>query len=189
MTEEQFGVCCERIRQGDKDGLKEIYEAYISYIYAVILRVLGNRENAEDVTADFFIRLWELADRYRQGRGHRAWMSTIARNMAIDFLRAHKREQLTEEIPDVAAGDAEVVSTSGRSHGQPGSDVENAVVGDMAISQALEQLSDAERQVVHMKIMGDMTFQEISNVLGIPMGTVTWRYQNALKKLRRCGYE
>lgn len=189
MTDEQFAACCERIRQGDKEGLREIYEAYISYVYGVVLRVLQNKENAEDVTADFFIKLWELADRYRQGNGHKAWMTTIARNMAIDYLRAHRREQLSEEIPDVMPGDDEVVSTSGISHGQPESEVESEVVSNMALEQALSQLSDAERQVIHMKIMGDMTFQEISNILGVPMGTVTWRYQNALKKLRRCGYE
>ena len=42
---------------------------------------------------------------------------------------------------------------------------------------------------INMKILGEMTFKEIAEVLNIPMGTVTWRYQNAIKKLRRCGYE
>lgn len=59
----------------------------------------------------------------------------------------------------------------------------------MSIRQALETLKPSERQVVSLKVLGELTFKEIADVMGIPMGTVTWKYQNAIKKLRRCGYE
>ena len=55
----------QRIRQGDKEGLREVYEAYIGYIYTIILDVLKNKENAEDVSADFFIKLWDIAGTYK----------------------------------------------------------------------------------------------------------------------------
>lgn len=173
MTEEQFNESINRILQGDQDGLKDIYEAYLSYIYAAIYSVLQNRENTEDLTSEFFIKLWKIADKYKPGTGHKTWMSTIARNMAIDFLRKYKRETLTDEFFE----------------GSTDESIENEVLGDMNVERALSMLNENERQIVTMRIVGDMTFQEISNVLGIPMGTVTWRYQNALKKLRRCGYE
>ena len=50
--------------------------------------------------SEFFIRLWNLADTYRSGKGHRAWLAAIARNMAIDLLRKKKREVLTEDFAD-----------------------------------------------------------------------------------------
>ena len=50
-------------------------------------------------------------------------------------------------------------------------------------------LNDNEREVIQLKIVADMTFKEIAQLLNTPMGTITWRYQNAIKKLRRCGYE
>ena len=59
----------------------------------------------------------------------------------------------------------------------------------MTVTEALATLSEKERTVVSMKILSDMTFNEISEALQIPMGTVTWRYQEAIKKLRRLGYE
>ncbi len=67
--------------------------------------------------------------------------------------------------------------------------VEKEVIADMSLRQALDSLKPGEREVVHLKIMGEMTFQEIADILKIPLGTVTWRYQNAIRKLRRCGYE
>ena len=57
----------ERMKMGDKNALHEIYEAYIGYIYSIVLQVVGNREDAEDVTSEFFIKLWRLADTYQSG--------------------------------------------------------------------------------------------------------------------------
>lgn len=177
MEEKQFSACMERMKSGDKNALHEVYEAYIGYIYTIVLQTVSNREDAEDVTSEFFMKLWRLADTYREGNGHRAWMAAIARNMAVDLLRKTKREVLTEDFADDAAENASAVS------------VEQEVIADMSLRQALDTLKPREREVVHLKIMGEMTFQEIADALEIPLGTVTWRYQNAIQKLRRCGYE
>ncbi len=177
MEEKQFSACMERMKSGDKGALHEVYEAYIGYIYAIVLQTVSNREDAEDVTSEFFMKLWRLAGTYREGNGHRAWMAVIARNMAVDLLRKTKREVLTEDFADDAMENASDVS------------VEQEVIADMSLRQALDTLKPKEREIVHLKIMGEMTFQEISDILNVPLGTVTWRYQNAIQKLRRCGYE
>lgn len=174
MTQSEFEASIAKIRQGDKNGLKEIYVAYVGYIYTIVFGVVGSKENAEDVTSEFFIRIWTVADTYQANGAHKAWLATIARNMALDFIRKNKREILTEEFAE-----------------EPGTDdtPEMEVVVEMSVQEALATLNDAERQIVDMKVLGEMSFREISESLAIPMGTVTWRYQNAIKKLRRCGYE
>ena len=91
MEETQFSACMERIKSGDKEALHDIYQAYIGYIYSVVLGVVQNKEDAEDVTSEFFIKLWRLADTYKGGNGHKAWLATIARNMAIDLIRKNKK--------------------------------------------------------------------------------------------------
>lgn len=182
MTDVQFEAAMIKIRQGDKDGLREIYEAYIGLIYAIVKDVLRSKENAEDVTSEFFIKLWDKADTYQSGRGHKTWLTTIARNMAIDYLQKYRREEVSELIDEIETDSRFGQETE---HGNP---VEQEVIADVMIEEALSGLKEKERQIMNMKIMGDMTFQEISVVLQIPLGTVTWRYQNAVKKLRRCGY-
>lgn len=174
MTQNEFEASVIKIQSGDKEGLREIYEAYIGYIYTIVLGVVGNRENAEDVTSEFFIKLWTVLDTYQSNGAHRAWLATIARNMALDFMRKNRREIPTEEFEEDVSTDETP---------------EQEVINNLSVQDALSQLSDAERQVVDMKVLGEMSFREISESLGIPMGTVTWRYQNAIKKLRRCGYE
>ncbi len=178
MEETQFISAVEKMKMGDKEGLREIYQAYIGYIYSIVYQVIQNKENAEDVTSEFFLRIWEKAGQYKTGSmGHRGYLATIARNMSIDFLRKHGREQLVEtqeEDAVVAAGES--IS------------VEQEVIEELSMKEALENLETKEREIVHLKIMGELTFQEIAGILAMPMGTVTWKYQNALKKLRRCGY-
>jgi RNA polymerase sigma-70 factor (ECF subfamily) len=177
------------IKNGDKNGLKDIYEAYLAYIFRIIYEILKNRENAEDVTADFFIKLWEKADSYRPGSGHRAFLTVMARNMAIDFLRKHRREELTAMLQDLGAEPDEDYYKAPPGQLPLDNPTETEVIEDITLKAALDTLGEAERQVVSMKVLGDLTFKEIAEILQCPMGTITWRYQNAIKKLRRCGYE
>lgn len=177
MQENQFHMCMKKIKTGDKSALHEIYEEYVGYIYSIVYQVVLNKEDAEDVTSEFFIKLWKLADTYESRNGHKAWIATIARNMAIDLLRKNKREVLTEDFADSIAGNASP------------DNVESEVISDMSLKEALNTLKPGEQEIVNLKIMGELTFQEIADILKQPLGTVTWRYQNAIKKLRRYGYE
>ncbi len=170
MNEILFQKNMSRIRQDDREGLRQIYEDYCPVIYSVIWEVLRSREDAEDVTSDFFIRLWDIADTYRPGKGHRAWMITIAHNMAIDYLRRRKREIPTEDAPyGVFPGQA--------------SD-EDALCHKVSLEQAMMTLKPEERQIVNLKIMGELTFREIAAVIKKPQGTVAWCYRRAIQKLR-----
>jgi len=173
VEEKQFESCMKRMADKDKTALREVYESYISYIYHIVYNVVGNKENAEDITSEFFIKLWNKAGEYKGGNGHKGYLATIARNMAIDFMRKYKREDITEELPE------ENVTES----------VEVEVIEKISVEEALSRLKETEREIVHLKVIGEMTFQEIANILNQPLGTVTWRYREAINKLRRCGYE
>lgn len=189
MTEHQFEDAVARMVAGDKAGLKEIYENYAGYIYRIIYEVLQSKENTEDVTSDFFIRLWDKAEQFKSGNGHRGYLATMARNMAIDFLRKHKKEELTAMLQDIDCGPEEEDKQRKTYQNASNTDVEQEVIENLSLQEALATLKPAERQIVSLKVLGDMTFKEITETMGIPMGTVTWKYQNAIKKLRRCGYE
>lgn len=174
MNDQHFEQSIHRICKNDKEGLREIYEDYCPMIYSVVLDILKNREDAEDITSDFFIRLWDIAGSYKKGNGHRAWLITIARNMAIDHLRKRMREQPTAEIPDYL-------------HQAPSP--EDSVIKSVSLEHALKTLKDEERQIIDLKIMGELTFKEIALLLKKPQGTVAWLYRNAVGKLKRCSYE
>jgi RNA polymerase sigma factor (sigma-70 family) len=90
--------------------------------------------------------------------------------MAVDRIRKIDREALVDEIPET---------------GQSGS-MEEQVVNSVSLKVAMESLKPDEREIVDMKVAGGFTFREISEIVGKPMGTVTWLYNSAIKRLRRC---
>lgn len=170
LEDRAFENCIRQIQRGDKEGLRLIYQAYVGLIYSVVHDMVGQREDAQDITSEFFIRLWNRADTYRFGGRHKAWIITIARNMAVDFLRKHRRELPVEELPEDEPG---------------GEDFTGAVVGNISLREAMEQLKPGEREVLDLKILGEFTFQEISKVLKKPVGTVAWLYRQGIQKLQR----
>lgn len=170
MNEQEFECCIRQIQAGEKEGLRQIYEAYVALIYSAVYAMVGQKEDAQDITSDFFIRLWERADTYRFGGKHKGWLLTIARNMALDFLRKRKRELLVEEFP-----------------GQEGAsgDIAEEVVGKQSFREAVQGLNPQEQEVLNLKILGQMTFQEIGQILKKPQGTVAWLYRQGIGKLRK----
>ena len=171
MINEEFEKCMQRMQGRDREGLRAVYEEYNGYIYALLLSYVGKKEDAEDLTVDFFLRLWDKAGSYRAGSGHKAWISRMAKNLAIDFLRKNQREIPVEEPVQ------EPVQTV--------SSAEDTALEGLSFADMIGRLSEQEKRIVTMKIRGEMTFQEISSLLEMPVGTVTWRYQEAMKKLRR----
>lgn len=193
MTDHMFDACMERINRGDKDALHEIYEEYLPYIFSIVLQIVQIRETAEDITSEFFIKLWTTSEKYHPGGGHKGYIATMARNMAIDYMRKNKREILVDnlESPESDGEDDKmpVSATAVNELSKAGQTPEEEVILSISMEEALNMLSPPEREVINLKIMGELTFQEIATILNRPMGTVTWQYRNAINKLRRCGYE
>ena len=177
MTDKDFDLQISRITSGDRQGLKEVYTEYGKLIYSVALGILRSKENAEDITSEFFIRLWtSAAAQYRSGSGHKSWLAAVARNMSLDYLRKSSHEQLISEDEDGALRDTPDSSPP----------PDTVITEKLTLAKALETLDETERSVINLKFEADLTFKEIAGVLNKPLGTVTWKYRNAVEKLRRC---
>lgn len=177
MTEEEFSVAIDLLVSGNKEGLSLIYEKYLRFIYAIIYNVLESKEEAEDVTSEFFIKLIRIAPKYNYGVGHKAWIATVAKNMALDYLRKNSKKANydVDTMKEVASKE----------------NLEDEVILSNDMKNAMKVLKPAEKEVLDLKLIGGFTFKEISQTLKKPMGTVTWIYNQAITKLRRClgGYE
>ena len=167
MTDMEFTSAINLLLNGDKNGLKAIYEAYMKLIYAVVYNTVQNKEEAEDVTSEFFIKLVRVAGSFKKGSPHKTWLVTIAKNMAIDAIRKNKKTVSEYEEPH----------TSG---------IEDEAVLSQDIKQAIQTLKPEEKEIVDMKLLGQLKFKDIAKITGKPIGTVTWLYNEGIKKLRRC---
>jgi RNA polymerase sigma-70 factor (ECF subfamily) len=163
-----------RVADGDTGALQELYERLGSIVFGMALRVLGDRQAAEECTQDTFVAVWRGAGRFDPERAAvSTWLVSIARNRAVDLVRRraarpadpYAEVEQRDESPDVA--DA-VVATEMSSR----------------VAAALAELPNAQREVVVLAYFQGLSHSEIAERLGVPLGTVKGRARLALDRLR-----
>lgn len=167
MSELEFEKCLNEINSGNKNALKKIYDNYAHSIYSYALSIVKNKHLAEDICQDVFIKLWNKSSTFENKGNPKSWIMTITRNTSIDYLRKYKKEDI-KEIFDINTEN----------------DRTNDINNKIAINEAMASLHNEEREIVILHLISDLTFKSIGEVLGKPLGTVTWRYREGIKKLR-----
>ncbi len=191
MEENVFESCMQRMAAGDRDALREVYEAYLKLIFSVCMNQLKHREAAEDVASEFFIRLFNVAGSFRGDGHHKAWMVTIARNMCIDYIRKNGREMAVLDEPVDEDGEtgrevsADAAGASPMFHRSGGPELAEQAANRLTLEAAMQLLTAVEKEIIDLKLTGGFTFREISEMLSMAQGTVSWHYNEAIKKLRR----
>jgi RNA polymerase sigma-70 factor, ECF subfamily len=188
------GALVAAVAAGSEEALAELYDRHAAAIHATALRLIGDRQAAEDVVQEVFLTLWNRAERFDPAAGSlAAWLGTMARNRAIDRLRAAgRRPQLValgRDGDEGAADEAlERAAEAGRDTerfdaGDPASVLEAAETRS-AISAALATMPGPEREVILLAYRDELTQREIAARLGWPLGTVKTRTRRALARLR-----
>ena len=179
---------------GDDAALAELYDRHADAVFRVAFRLLGDRHLAEEVLQETYLALWNRAELFDSARGSLpAWLLTIARNRAVDRLRAQGRRPvplpLGETTGDDPAGSVERALASGNvvSGGQPPRDPQESI--DAAwlrdtVRKALGQVPETERKAIELAYYEELTQSEIAARLGWPLGTVKTRTRRALSRLR-----
>jgi RNA polymerase sigma-70 factor, ECF subfamily len=166
----------ERIRSGDTAALGDLYELYAATALAVAQRVVGKREEAEDVVHDAFVAVWRKIDRFDAQRGSlRGWLMTVVRNRAIDRVRARRT---TVDVDD--ADERSLLRTGPNPTWEEA--LQRASASDLRASIA--SLPEEQRRAVELAYFEGYTYREVAEVTGVTPGTASGRMRLALRKLR-----
>ena len=156
-------------------ALGQLYDRYRLILFGVLMRILNNREEAEDVLQEVFLQVWRRAADFDEKRGRPfTWLVTLARSRGIDRLRSlASRERVAvagaSEMPDEVSDAAADAIRSER-------------VG--AVNSALADLPEDQRKPLVLAYFDGLTQSEIATKLGVPLGTVKTRMRTAMIKLR-----
>lgn len=168
-----------RIGQGDRESFAQFYDRFARILYSVAYRLLRNQEAAEDVLQEVFVQIWAKAPTYDPARGKPlTWAVTLTRHRAIDLIRStQRRGQLHEEIT------REVQATE--KFDDHDSFLAVAAGEQQAfVREALQKLTDDQREAIELAFFGSLTQTEIAARLDQPLGTVKARIRRGLIKLR-----
>ncbi len=165
---------------GELEALEGLYDRYSSLVFSVAVRVLNDRQLAEDVTQEVFLRLWRRPGSYDPERSRfRSWLMSVTRNRSIDERRRVVRRLRLEEREDDAAPDPPGPE---RFH-DPQLEAELAE-DRRAVREALTRLPPPQREVIELAYFGGLTQVEIAALTREPLGTVKTRIRLGIQKLR-----
>ncbi len=161
---------------GDQPAFAEVYDVTASRVYGVVLRVLRDAHQAEEVTQEVYLQLWQNAQRFDPDRGSAlSWVMTLAHRRAVDRVRssAGVRRRDTEHVE--------------RNHEAPYDETAASALASLdaqRVRVALATLAPAQREALELAYFGGHTHAEVSALTKVPLGTAKSRIRDGLVRLR-----
>lgn len=160
-------ILVNRLKNGDKEAFDLIYENTHRQIFFVVLPIVNDRLLAEDIVQDTFVKFLKNLQNYRN-KNLLAYLITIGKNLAINEYHKKNRIVKVDNFDNFAYSDY----------------IEYKIEAREAIEKALNILNNEERNVFLLHVLEELTFREIGLIVDKPLGTVTWIYQKARKKMK-----
>ena len=181
MSEEQL---IRRAQQGDNGAFEELLLLHQKKVYNLCLRMSANPDDALDLSQKAFLRAWRSLGQYQFEASFSTWLFRLTSNICIDFLRRKKRRQetsLTESYDDSDEGAELSVPDA-----QPGPE-QQAMTNETKIelARAMEQLSPEHREILQLRVIEDLQYEQIADILGVRVGTVKSRLARARLSFRK----
>jgi RNA polymerase sigma-70 factor (ECF subfamily) len=172
------------VKNGDATAYQGLVEKYQNRVYYLVYGMVRNREDAADITQDAFVKAYQKIDSFRLESSFYTWLYRIAMNLAIDFLRKRKRRGTTEFDESIAARDSDGSIAELHNRTSPRKALERKQLYKQ-IMDALETLPADQKQVILLREVEGLSYKEISDIMGIPEGTVMSRLFYARKKMQK----
>ncbi len=149
----------------------ELIDQHGLVLYRMAFRLVGDQHEAEDLVQETYRSAWKSRARYESGRGDRAWLASILRRRSVDRWRRRR-------LPTVLAGDALL---------EVGVEDEDPTASEYSdeMQWALDQLPAVLREALLLVVVGELTHQEVADLLEVPLGTILSRVSRARGRLRK----
>ena len=157
-----------RIKNGDKEvATEELYNKYHNVVYGIAFSILKNKEDAEDAMQNVFIKLYNLAPSLVPESKESTWLYTVAKNEAIEIIRKKKENINLDDIYEI------------------GSDNDlDEIIDEISFNNLISKLNEKEKEIISLKIISNLSFREIANLLGEPIGTIKWKYYTSIYRIK-----
>jgi RNA polymerase sigma-70 factor, ECF subfamily len=164
----------ERAQSGDRSALEELYLMHFDRIYSYLHMSVGNRHDAEDLTTQTFLKMLESIGKFRfRSAPFSAWLFRIAHNLAMDHVRACRRWQPEEEVPEPSEQEPSAEAQALQS------------IGRQSMLELIEHLSPEQQQVLTLKFVFNFANADVATILGKTEGAIKSLQHRALVSLQK----
>lgn len=167
IDEKELHEIFDKMRKEDKKSYEELYKKYYKLVYNIAFSILKNKENAEDISQNVFIKIGNLKKEKLPNSYEASWLYTVTKNECISLFRKTKETLTIEDIKNENLED----------------EIEG-IIQKNSYEKMMENLEKIEKQIIFLKVEAGYSFKEIARLLKMPIGTVQWKYYKSLHALK-----
>jgi RNA polymerase sigma-70 factor (ECF subfamily) len=184
LTREQENLIVQQVLDGDTNAFEELVLEYEKKVYNVALRMVNNQEDAEDITQEAFIKAYNSLSGFRGDSKFSVWLTRIVSNMCLDLIRSRgRRPTISLSVEDEDGENVELEISDMR---QSPETLMDQQLTKESVRRGLKQLPDEYREILLLREIQGLSYEEISAALDLEVGTVKSRIYRGRKKL--CDY-
>ncbi len=173
----------QRAMKGDETAFESLMLSYQTQIYNLCFRTVGNQDDAEDMTQESFLKAWRYLSSFQFESAFSTWLYRLATNCCLDLLRSKKRRPTVSLVSEDDDGEEQSFDPV-----DPAPQPEEALIRkeeQAQLQEALDSLEDTQRQIITLRVVNDLSYTEIAEILDLKEGTVKSRLSRARENLRK----
>ena len=179
----QDELLIRRAQRGDADAFEQLLLEHQKNVYNLCYRMAGNPDDGLDLSQETFLRAWRCLDQYQFASAFSTWLYRLCSNICIDFLRRRRRQQTVPLTFEDADGEEQTYAVPD-AQPLPEEQVELKLTRE-TLAAAMAQLLPEHRAVLQLRVVNEMSYEQIADVLDIQIGTVKSRLSRARNQLKK----
>lgn len=179
----QDELLIRRAQRGDADAFEQLLLEHQKNVYNLCYRMAGNPDDAMDLSQETFLRAWRCLDQYQFASAFSTWLYRLCSNICIDFLRRRRRQQTVPLTFEDADGEEQTYAVPD-AQPLPEEQVELKLTRE-TLAAAMARLLPEHRAVLQLRVVNEMSYEQIADVLDIQIGTVKSRLSRARNQLKK----
>lgn len=168
INQQELHSLFQNITNKNEAEFNQFHEKYHMLIYRIAFSILKNKEDSEDVEQKVFLKIWQIEQEKLPKTNEASWLYAVTKNEALNYLKNQKQEMDIENIYYITDEKQEL----------------NDVIDKDSYNRIIAKLNQQEQEIVSLKILSNLSFKEIAQMLKMPIGTVQWKYYKSLYTLR-----
>ena len=158
----------ELLKTNRTQGIEELYKNYSKLVFGVIYSILKNTDETEDVLQNVFIKLFRLDNEKLPTKSHLSWLYSVAKNETINYIKKHSKEKCFENLYEISDKDTEIEKALDKEY----------------FNNLIKNLPKKQQEILSLKIVSNLSFKEIANILNMKIPTVQWHYYKSLNTIK-----
>ena len=168
IDEKELNELFKEIKNNNKMAFEKLYSRYNKLVYGIAFSILKNKHDAEDMVQIVFTKIYSIDKNKLPSSNEATWLYSVTKNETINYLKNKKNNIDLDSIYELEDNNNEI----------------DKIINQDKYNRIISKLNEKEREIVSLKILSNLSFEEIGKILNVPTGTIKWRYYKSVHTLK-----